>query len=93
MDAVKAALLLTILVGFLYLSVTFATVVVPAYCTRLPEFEATYHRWARRLPLVLVGTFVVALAAALLIPGVTQCVLPDPNLPRPLAERCFVRPQ
>lgn len=92
MDAVKSALLLTMLVGFLYLSVTFATVVVPAYCTRLPEFEDTYHRWARRLPLVLVGAFVVFLAASLLVPGLASCVLPDPDLPRPIAERCWPAP-
>lgn len=75
MEALKAALLLTLLILFLYVSVTFATVVIPAYCTRLPEFETLYHRWARRLPLLAVGLFAVTLAAAYLIPGFSRCVL------------------
>lgn len=75
MEALKAALLLTLLIAFLYLSVAFATVVVPAYNTRLPEYEGQYHRWARRLPFLLAGIFVASYLAALFVPGFSRCVL------------------
>ena len=75
MDALKAAGLLTGLFAFLYLSVTFATTVVPAFTTRLPEFEAAYHRWARRLIPLFAAVFVVSYVAAMLIPGFSRCVI------------------
>lgn len=73
-EALKAALLLTLLFGFLYGSVAFVTVVFPAYTTRLPEYEAQYHRWIKRALALLAAVFVVSLVAGLMVPGFNECV-------------------